>query len=260
MSSPFWKSSAELAKPLGAARRLLVTLDFDGTLAALAGTPGEAALRPEFRLALRALAASPRTSVFILSGRALAGLRAAVGIRGLYYGGNHGMELSGPGFSWRDKAAARCRASVAGLAAALRRRFPAGTGVLVEDKGFSASVHYRKIKVPYRAAFTKHLRDLAAKPPAGLRCGRGHRVYEFRPVKAPHKGDAVLKIGRRLRADFFFAAGDDITDEDMFGALAGRGVTLRVGCGRATKASYCLKEQEEMLRVLRFLARLRRGL
>lgn len=250
---PFWEHSAEVARRL-ADGPLLVTLDFDGTLAALAETPDKARLRPEYLAALRALAARRGVKVFILSGRSLADIRRLVPLPGVYHGGNHGMELKGPGFHWRDGAAARAMGRVAAVAAEIAARFPAGTGALVENKGFSASVHYRALKPAFRAGFMRHMAALRADPPAGLAWGRGHKVFELKPARAPHKGDAALRLARRVKARALFAAGDDLTDEDMFRALAGRGVTLRVGCRRRTAAEYCLKGQGEMIKVLHFLA------
>lgn len=250
---PFWKHSEEAARRL-AARPLLVTLDFDGTLAALAETPDKARLRPEYRAALRALAARRGVRVFILSGRALDDIRRLVPLAGIYHGGNHGMELKGPGFYRLDAAAARAKDRVAALAGEIAGRFPPGTGVLVENKGFSASVHYRGLKRAFRRGFMRHMAALRAATPEGLAWGRGHKVFELKPARAPHKGDAVLRLARRLKAGALFAAGDDLTDEDMFRALAGRGVTLRVGCRSSTAAEYCLKRQEEVIKVLRFLA------
>jgi len=93
----FWKNSAGISARLAAAPKLLVTLDFDGTLSALAQTPSQARLEPRFREALRALAAAPGVSVFILSGRTLKDVRGLAGLRNLYYGGNHGIEINGPG-------------------------------------------------------------------------------------------------------------------------------------------------------------------
>lgn len=256
---PFWKHSAELAARLAGARRLLVTLDFDGTLAALAETPAHARLEPEFRSALRALAALPGVAVFILSGRALPGLRRLVGLRGLYYGGNHGIEIRGPGFAWRDAGALRARRQVDGLAADLQERFPPGTGVMVENKAFSASVHYRNIKPAYRRGFFSRMKALAAAPHPCLRWRRGHKVFELLPRGAAHKGDAVELLARRLRAPLTAAVGDDLTDEDMFTALAGSGVTVRVGRKAGSKADYFLAGQAEVLRLLRFMAAARGG-
>jgi len=253
----FWKHAPEMAGRL-AAGRLLVTLDFDGTLAALAETPGQARLRPEYKAALRELAARPGVSLFILSGRALANVRRLVGLPRLYYGGNHGIEIKGPGLAWRDAGAARARRRLAAAAADLRERFPEGTGVLVEDKAFSVSVHYRGLKPAYRAGFFARMRALAAGGGAGLRWTRGHKVFELRPEGAPHKGDAVLRLAKKLSAPAAMAVGDDLTDEDMFNALAGRGITVRVGRRAGSAAGYYVAAQAEVLRLLRFIAASRR--
>ncbi len=251
----FWKHTGEIAARL-AARPLLVTLDFDGTLAALAETPDKARLTPEYRTALKALVKLPGIKVFILSGRALPNLKKVVGIPGIYYGGNHGMELEGPVFRRLDAHVMRARARIAATVQEIAERFPPGTGVMVENKVFSASVHYRCVKSPFRTSFRRHMAALTCSAPAGLRWSRGHKVFELRPEKAPDKGDAVLMLARRLKIASVFAAGDDLTDEDMFRALAGLGVTLRVGCRHRTKADYCVRTQKEMLKVLRFLAKI----
>ncbi|MGD9641251.1 MAG: trehalose-phosphatase [Elusimicrobiales bacterium] len=254
----FWKHAPGIAGRL-AAGRLLVTLDFDGTLAALAETPGQARLRPEFKTALRKLAARPGVSVFILSGRALPNVRRLVGLTRLYYGGNHGMEIKGPGLAWRDAGAARARRRLAAAAADLRERFPEGTGVLVEDKSFSVSVHYRSLKPAYRPGFFARMRALIAAVGKGLRWSRGHKVFELRPAGAPHKGDAVTRLAAKLGAKAAIAVGDDLTDEDMFIALAGRGLTVRVGRRARSAADYYVAEQSEVLGLLKFIDAARRN-
>ena len=250
----FWKNSETLSVRLAAAPKLLVTLDFDGTLAALAETPGQARLAPEFRSALKTLASSPGISVFILSGRALQSVRKLVGLRAIYYGGNHGIEIKGPGFSWRDDKAAKARNLVTGIVADMQERFPAGTGVLVENKVFSASVHYRNIKAAYRRGFFGRMKALMAARSAILKWRRGHMVFELLPRGASHKGDAVSMLARHLGSPLSIAVGDDLTDEDMFKALAGSGVTVRVGRKAGSKAEHFLSEQTEVLRLLRFIA------
>lgn len=250
----FWKNTEALSARLAAAPKLLVTLDFDGTLAALAETPGKARLEPEFISALKTLAAACGVYVFILSGRELAGLRRLVGLRGLYYGGNHGIEVKGPGFSWRDERAVRAKRLVAGIVSDLQERFPPGTGVLVENKLFSASVHYRSLKSAYRRGFFSRLKALMAVPDKSLHWRTGHKVFELLPRGAAHKGDAVRLLASHLGIPLGVAVGDDLTDEDMFKALAGSGVTVRVGRKAGSKAGYFLQEQAEVLRLLRFIA------
>lgn len=254
---PFWKHSEEAARRL-AARPLLVTLDFDGTLAAIAETPGEAKLTLEFRAALRKLAATPGLHVFILSGRGLRDVMRLVGLNGLYYGGNHGMELKGPSFSWRDPGAARVRSLISGIAAETAVRFPPGTGVIVEDKGVSASIHYRSLRPAYRKGFFTHMKAITTDADRRLRWSRGHKVFELRPARAPHKGDAALLLRRKLRASSTLAVGDDLTDEDMFRALAD-GVTVRVGRKKGSAAEYYLGRQSQVLELLEFAASYRGG-
>lgn len=255
----FWKHSAAVSEKLSAAPKLLVTLDFDGTLSALVKTPGRARLRPEVKAALKALAGARGVSVFILSGRALESVRRLVGLRNLYYGGNHGMEIKGPGFSWRDAGAAKARSLVAGLAAGLRERFPPATGVLVENKGFSASVHYRNLKAPYRRGFFSGMRALMQGADKRLRWNRGHKVFELRPAGAPHKGDAVVRLAKKLGTGAAFAVGDDLTDEDMFKTLRGRGITVRVGRRHGSAAGFFVQKQQEVLRLLEFTTSARRA-
>lgn len=256
---PFWKNTVDISSRLAAAPRLLVTLDFDGTLSALAKTPGQARLKPEVKAALKALAAARGVSVFVLSGRALESVRRLVGLRNLYYGGNHGMEIKGPGFSWRDAGAAKARSLVAGLAAGLRERFPPATGVLVENKGFSASVHYRNLKAPYRRGFFSGMRALMQGADKRLRWNRGHKVFELRPAGAPHKGDAVVRLAKKLGTGAAFAVGDDLTDEDMFKTLRGRGITVRVGRRHGSAAGFFVQKQQEVLRLLEFTTSARRA-
>jgi len=250
----FWKNSEAISARLAAASGLLVTLDFDGTLAALAETPGQARLEPEFRSALKELAAAPGVSVFILSGRALQSVRRLVGLRDLYYGGNHGIEIKGPGVAWCDAGALKTRSLVAGIVADMQERFPPGTGVLVENKVFSASVHYRNLKPAFKRGFFGRMKVLMAARGASLHWRSGHKVFELLPRGAAHKGDAVGLLAKHLGTPLGIAVGDDLTDEDMFKALAGSGVTVRVGRKAGSKAGYFLTGQGEVLRLLSFIA------
>ncbi|PIU20152.1 MAG: trehalose-phosphatase [Elusimicrobia bacterium CG08_land_8_20_14_0_20_59_10] len=245
----FWKNSAAAAARLRSGR-LLVTLDFDGTLAALAKTPGKARLKPQFRSALKTLAGQRGVYVFILSGRELRNVRRLVGLKSLYYGGNHGIEIQGPGFYWRDAAAAR--RPMQKLAAELRERFPEGTGVLVEDKVFSVGIHYRHIRPRYRVGFLGCMRALAASP-GKMRLIRGRRMFEALPSGTSHKGTAAGRLAKELGVSLALAVGDDLTDEDMFRALKPGGITIRVGRA-ASAARYYLARQAEVLRLLRFIS------
>ncbi len=91
-------------------------------------------------------------------------------------------------------------------------------------------------------------------------------VFEVQPKLDWDKGKAVLYLLEALELDgddiVPFYVGDDITDEDAFRALAGRGIGVFVGRaddpetgGRTTAAEFVLDSTEEVEQFLHRLAR-----
>src|SRR5207244_4259121 len=97
MSRPISDAWPELETLLGQAPEVLLGLDFDGTLAPIASSPDHVQLDPKVRETLRRLAVSPRCTLAIVSGRNRHELQTLVGVPDIYYAGNHGLEVSGPG-------------------------------------------------------------------------------------------------------------------------------------------------------------------
>ncbi|MFT4305257.1 MAG: trehalose-phosphatase, partial [Microbacterium sp.] len=80
--------------------RLLVALDFDGTLAPLQDSPMAARMTPAAKDAVTALAVSPDTTVALVSGRSLHDLREIAEHRlesRLHLAASHGAEQWHPG-------------------------------------------------------------------------------------------------------------------------------------------------------------------
>src|SRR5258706_4856935 len=77
--------------------RLLLLLDFDGTLSPIVKNPRRASLPQATRRVLTDLARRPGVAVAIVSGRRIEDLRALVGLP-VIYAGNHGLRIEGPGF------------------------------------------------------------------------------------------------------------------------------------------------------------------
>jgi trehalose-phosphatase len=85
-------------------------------------------------------------------------------------------------------------------------------------------------------------------------------VFEIRPDIEWNKGEAVLWLLQRLARERPGLAplyvGDDITDEDAFRVLAGRGlcIAVRHDESRQTAADYAVADTQDVKRLLEMLA------
>jgi trehalose 6-phosphate phosphatase len=195
-----------------------ILTDLDGTLAPIARTPDAATPVPGIVASLAALA--ERLAVAgIVTGRAAADARALLGPAGkrLLVIGNHGLEWLAPGEVEPESTPAldHARRSLAAALARLGERL--GAGIRVEDKGLSATVHYRGAADPdgARRAVLAALEPVAAE---GLELRRGRMSVELRPLGLGDKGSAVEAVIARNRLRGLLVAGDDVTDLDMFAA------------------------------------------
>jgi trehalose 6-phosphate phosphatase len=239
---------AEVAGRLRAASHLALFLDFDGTLVGLRRSPGQVWLDDSVRRILRRLARHPRVDVWIVSGRRLADLWKRAAVAGVKYVGLHGWER--PGRASAAKATKSFLQSVRRLAAERLSGLP---GIWVEDKGFSFVVHYRgadaRAVQRARAVFRQTLKPLESR----LRVLEGKKVWEVLPREVEGKGAAVREVLAGLPgATLALYVGDDTTDELAFAALP-RGITVRVGVPRRSRARFRLRNPEE---VREFLERL----
>lgn len=233
-------------------KQVLLLLDFDGTLAALRGRSAAARLTGEIRGLLASLHGLPRVGVAVLSGRSLDDLKARVGLSALYYGGNHGLEIAGPGISFLHAGALAHRSIVQALAARIEGELGRVPGAALENKGLTLSVHYRGVAPASRRPLGR-LRARMRADAFGLpvRWGAGRHVWDLLPRVTWHKGAAALHVMRHLGGPFPVALGDDTTDEDLFAAVKGRGISIRVGRLKSSRADFYLRGQEQVARFLR---------
>lgn len=237
-------------------RRVVLGLDFDGTLSPLVLRPASARLPAETRRLLSRLAADPRVSVAIISGRALADIKGRVGLRKLHYSGNHGLEIEGPGVSWRHPAARRAAGQVRRLSLDLASCLAGFPGILVENKGLTLSVHHRAMPPALEAGLRKAVLRAGRSFSSRLTVSRGKKILEFRPKVRWNKGHALLRIARlHGPGGLILFVGDDRTDEDGFRVLGRRAVTVKVGGAAHSHAHYRIANQSGVLPFLKFLER-----
>jgi trehalose 6-phosphate phosphatase len=207
-------------------RRLLVGLDFDGTLARIVPTPAEAQLLPGAAPVLAALAARSDTVLAIVTGRGVADARARVALPDIHYAGTHGMEIAGPGMEWLHGGALAARPFLDRLMTQLGSAMSDWPGVILEDKSVSLSVHFRTITDPREDdRIVQRVHEVAEEVGGPIRLTHGKKVVEIRPAVDWDKGHALVYLRDLLQLQDAPAIyiGDDRTDEDAFRELRGAG-------------------------------------
>lgn len=235
----------EIDARLRSARRILIATDFDGTLCPIADSPFEVHVAPATLEVLRHAAACSRLTLAVISGRALADVRCRLPLD-IAFAGNHGLEIAGGGLSFEHAGARQLRPVLAEACAALAgvlREWPAAW---VEDKGLSATLHFRKVDQRHHNALLFAARRClgAFGPQLALRAGK--RALEIRPKVQWDKGSALQHIVEQTGPfDVAVCLGDDGTDETMFRANSGQ-LNIRIGCCTGTAATHYLSDPAEV--------------
>ncbi|SNZ12263.1 trehalose 6-phosphate phosphatase [Natronoarchaeum philippinense] len=243
---------------------LLFLADFDGTLAPIVEDPTTATPLDGVPESLRALRDTDRIAVGLVSGRALADLRERAGVSGVHYAGNHGLELQAPAAEGEDADpeieihpdAAAAADAVGEVAGDVASRIDGIDGAAVEDKGVTATVHYRGVDESAVPNVQRAVEAAVADADADLRITSGKKIFEIRPAVDWDKGAAVEWLRDRLVPDderwLTVYVGDDVTDEDAFAALDD-GVGIAVG-RTETAAEHALSDPEAVRALVGWLA------
>jgi trehalose 6-phosphate phosphatase len=253
----------ELARRL-AGRRPAVFLDYDGTLTPIVDRPEDALISESMREAVRGLAG--RCPVCVVSGRDRRVVQELMGVDDLIVAGSHGFDI------WSPTGGEIQREEGVGFAdlleevnERLHREMDPIEGVLIEPKKTSVAAHYRLVSEGERPKIKGIVDTLLAEHPDELKVTPGKMVYEIQPNVEWDKGKAVLYLLEALDLDredvVPIYLGDDITDEDAFEALKGRGIGIFIGraddpevTGRTTSADFALHTVKEVETFLYTLA------
>lgn len=239
--------------------KILLLLDYDGTLTPIVERPDDAILENSVREILEKIHSSPRFILGFVSGRALDDVKRIIGVPGAYYCGNHGLEADGPGFAFRHPGLEGVEESVHGLAEILEKKLSDIDGAIVEDKGYSLVVHYRLVSEgeveKLREGFLQEVNSIGQKL-FGVK--ENKMTFEAVPKIRWDKGEIVKllvdevsgKMDSRFKTVYM---GDDATDEDAFKALSELdGLTVVVG-EKQSSAKYYVKSQGEAVGFLQRL-------
>lgn len=259
------RDGEQFAERLGGARPAVFT-DYDGVLTPIVDRPEDALISASMREVLRELAS--RCPVCVVSGRDRAVVQQLMGLDDLVVAGSHGFDIWSPEAGTLEHEAGSAQEGlIENVTAELDQAVGGVPGVAIEPKKISVAAHYRLVADEGdRAKVREAVQQLLAERPDDLKMTPGKMVYELQPKLDWDKGRAVLYLIDALGLDgddvIPLYLGDDITDEDAFQALKGRGIGIYVGSqtdperdGRSTAADFVLDSVAEVERFLDGLAR-----
>jgi trehalose 6-phosphate phosphatase len=246
--TPSWESSMDRdggpatslpPPPRLRAPDIALFLDVDGTLLEIEREPGAVHVPERLCRILERLQSATGGALGLVSGRLLDQLDQLFAPLRLSAAGVHGLERRNLGV--KIERAAPDPAAVERARRHLRAFADAHEGVLLEDKGLTLALHYRKAPGLADAAVTA-AETAVAESEGALVLLRGKMVCELKPPGVD-KGRAIAAFldeppfaGRRP-----VFAGDDVTDEAGFVTINQRGgVSIRIGDGGPTAAAFGL--------------------
>jgi alpha,alpha-trehalase len=233
-------------------RRPALFLDYDGTLTPIVERPEDARLSEETRRTLRAAARA--MPVAVISGRDLEDVRRMVALDEVVYAGSHGFDIRGPDLRLELPEGVEALEDLEAAAGYLKARLESIAGARLEAKRFALAVHYRQVAEGDVERVEKAV-DQARERSSRLRKTGGKKVFELRPDIDWDKGRALRWLLAKLGLDgpdvLPIYIGDDLTDEDAFEALHGRGLAILVAAEpQPSAADYRLSDTDQVAALL----------
>ncbi|KAL0548746.1 hypothetical protein IC582_013213 [Cucumis melo] len=232
-------------------KKIVVFLDYDGTLSPIVDDPDRAFMSSEMREAVREVAKCFPTA--IISGRSRDKVKEFVKLSNVHYAGSHGMDITTAPTSDNE------------IREVLEEETRKIEGAMVEDNRFCVSVHFRHVHERDLDKLEKKVETVLERYP-DFHITSGKKVMEIRPTINWNKGHAMEyylhTLGHTNEDDVVpLYIGDDRTDEDAFKVIQmrGQGIAILVSSiPKNTRASYSLKDPSQVLAFLLRLVRWRK--
>lgn len=207
--------------------KTLYAFDYDGTLAAIRPEPSAAHMTDKVNELLKQL--SLVAPVAIITGRGVADVKKFLNFDPHFIIGNHGIEgtHSESDLKMMEELVIKWKQKLNFLP----------PEVMIEDKKYSLSLHYRSDISPFLPA----IRELP-----GASFVDGKFVINIVPGSGINKGQAMNFLMNKYQFHFGFYIGDDKTDENVFAYKNSRLITVKVGQDDQSLAKYYLKSQNEI--------------
>lgn len=234
-------------------KKLFLSFDFDGTLVPLKKNPDDCYLTDNIKESLNQL--KKKVRIAIISGRDLEDLKKRISIDGIFYSGNHGLQIEGPDMRHTNPDAESFKCYLDEIYIKVKKLMNRIPGIIVERKTFSFALHYRQVEINLR----KELKNLFSEVISSsdiknknIKVLTGKMVFEVLPAIDWNKGKTVLFILKNFGEEFLpVFIGDDRTDETVFKEIGNIGLTVRIGRSKNTSAEYFLRRQSEVYKFIK---------
>ncbi len=232
------------------AKKRLIILDYDGTLAPFRKKPQDAAPSDELIKLLRELASDDKNTVVISSGRDHQTLDKWLGDLPILFAAEHGAFFKEDGVWHENISFPQWNDEIIDIFQQITNRTPKSK---IEIKKTAIVWHYRNTDAWLADLRVKQLINRLINPCSrlNLQVMRGNKIVE---IKSPDfsKGTEAKRLMAKDNFDFVMAIGDDVTDDDMFHALPDDAITIKIG-ENSDYAKYNLAAQRLTLPFLRSL-------
>ncbi|HOI71981.1 MAG TPA: trehalose-phosphatase [Methanobacterium sp.] len=196
-----------------------IITDIDGTISEIAPTPEKAMVTTSMQNELAKLMEKFKI-VAVVSGRSALNAREMVGVNGLLYVGNHGMEFLKDGKLSIHPEVEKYIHEIQETGKKLKSGDMSSLeGLIFEDKGICYTIHYRLCS-PSENPREKILKTLHDDPECKkFNIAEGRQLVELRPPISCDKGTILNNIIEEYKLEKVIYLGDDITDLDAFDKL-----------------------------------------
>jgi len=239
--------------------------DVDGTISEIVPTPDEAMVTESMQNALIKLHEKFQL-VAVVSGRSVLNAREMVGVEGLLYVGNHGMEFLKNNHLSMDPQVEKYLPQIKKTGKKIKEGdLSRINGLIFEDKGICYSIHYRCSHSPENVR-EKILNTLQKDPECkNLNISEGRRLVELKPPVNCDKGTILHGVIDQYNLKKIIYLGDDITDSDAFnklkeleneGKIEGAGILVRsseIPSYVKKHSSFFVNDVDEVLKFFQWL-------
>ena len=189
-----------------------------------------------------------------MSGQDRSDLHARIGVAGVTYLGNHGLEISGPGHIFIEPSATAKSTELKDLEAVLAAKLQDIPGVTIEDKGFSLIIQFGQAANENIEQVRRAVHSVLATSDHPYHLTTGDNTFEIRPRVYWNKADAVAWVKEQIgHPDGLVIYIDDNRAGDNPSASLRDAIIIKVGAHAESAAEYEVEGPAQVIDLLSWL-------